>query len=189
MPEPAGIIVLGGSVNADLSASRDRVALENAAARLTSGVALALRYPKAQLVFTGGSSDIGAGGRDEAGTVHQLWSSLGVPEARMTFEDRSRNTFENAIFTRDLVAPKPGETWLLVTSAAHMPRAVGIFRRAGFPVVPYPVDYQTFGDIRDWYPKADILRSLHRISIAGHEWIGLAAYWLTGKTDALFPAP
>jgi uncharacterized SAM-binding protein YcdF (DUF218 family) len=163
--------------------------LDNAASRLTSGVALALRYPKARLVFTGGSSDLGATDLDEAGAVHRLWTSLGIPEARMAFENKSRNTFENAIFTRDLVAPKAGETWLLVTSAAHMPRSMGIFRQARFPVVPYPVDYHTFGDRRDWYPKLDMLHNFDRMFIAGHEFAGLLAYWLTGKTNALFPAP
>jgi uncharacterized SAM-binding protein YcdF (DUF218 family) len=68
----------------------------------------------------------------------------------MTFEANSRDTWENAVFTRDLVKPKPGETWLLVTSAWHMPRSVGIFRRLGFDVIPYPVAYRTFSDARDF---------------------------------------
>ncbi|MGD0634581.1 MAG: YdcF family protein [Beijerinckiaceae bacterium] len=159
------------------------------AGRLTAAVALALRYPQARLIFTGGPSDIWSLGRDEAEDVRSLWLSLGVPDSRMTFENRSRNTFENAIYTRDLAAPKPGEVWLLVTSAAHMPRSAGIFRRAGFAVTPYPVDYQTFGDGRDWQFSLNGLRSLDRLEIALHEWFGLAGYWLTDKTDALFPGP
>ena len=159
------------------------------AGRLTAAVALVLRYPQARLIFTGGPSDIWSLGRDEAEDVRSLWLSLGVPDSRMTFENRSRNTFENAIYTRDLAAPKPGEVWLLVTSAAHMPRSAGIFRRAGFAVTPYPVDYQTFGDGRDWQFSLNGLRSLDRLEIALHEWFGLAGYWLTDKTDALFPGP
>ncbi len=76
--------------------------------------------------------------------------ALGVPDDRMSFEDRSRDTWENAVFTKELVQPKPGERWLLVTSATHMPRSVGIFRKIGFDVIPYPVDYQTGGVAGDF---------------------------------------
>ena len=105
------------------------------------------------------------------------------------FEAKSRNTWENAVFTRDLVKPKPGETWLLVTSAWHMPRSVGIFRRVGFPVVPYPVAFRTFGDERDFQMTVRSNRQIIELDLGVREWIGLLAYWLTGKTDALFPAP
>jgi uncharacterized SAM-binding protein YcdF (DUF218 family) len=107
----------------------------------------------------------------------------------MMFEAKSRNTFENALFTRDLVKPKPGETWLLVTSAWHMPRSVGIFRRAGFPVLPYPVAYRTFGDERDFQMSPPTLDKLSALETGVREWTGLLAYRLSGKTDALFPAP
>ena len=189
MAAPTGIIVLGGSIDADVSAARDQPTLTEAAARLTAGVALARKYPSARLIFTGGSSDVRQKGLDEAGAVRGLWLSLGVPEARMVFEDDSRNTYENATLTRALIAPRPGDTWLLVTSAAHMPRSVGIFRRTGWSIVPYPVDYRTYGDPRDFKPSAKALESLQRVDIALHEWIGLVAYRFTGKTDALFPGP
>ena len=71
--------------------------------------------------------------------------NLGIPAERIELEDRSRNTVENAVFTRALVNPKPNERWLLVTSAAHMPRAIGTFRQAGFPIEAYPVDWRTSG--------------------------------------------
>ena len=104
------------------------------------------------------------------------------------FEDRSRNTHENAVFSHALAQPKPGETWVLITSAFHMPRAVGAFRRAGWTVVPYPVDYALEPDPpMSW--QMDFLGAMGTLRSAVHEWTGLAAYRLTGKTDALFPAP
>jgi uncharacterized SAM-binding protein YcdF (DUF218 family) len=112
-----------------------------------------------------------------------------VPEERVTFEMKSRNTWENALFTRDLVKPKPGETWLLVTSAWHMPRSAGIFRRVGFPVIPYPVSYRTYGDDRDFLMPATVIDKVLMLDFAVREWAGLLAYRLAGKTDALFPAP
>lgn len=188
-PAPAGILVLGGALDEDLGAARGEPTLTEAAARLTAGVALARRYPDARLVFTGGSADLRGQGIDEARGVRRLWLALGLPATRMVFEDRSRNTDENARFARSLVAPKPGERWLLVTSAAHMPRSVGIFRHQGWAVTAAPVDYRTFGDGRDLHFTTLALDALRRLDVACHEWVGLAAYRLTGRTDTLFPAP
>jgi len=189
LPAPAGIIVLGGALDADLTLARHQPIFNAMASRLTTGVVLARRFPNARLVFTGGSSSLRATDINEAMGVRDLWLSLGVPDDRMTFESKSRNTWENAIFTRALVDPKPRETWLLVTSAWHMPRAVGIFRRAGFTVTAYPVDYRTFRDARDFVPFRLGYAELPMLEFATHEWIGLVAYHLTGKTDAWFPAP
>jgi uncharacterized SAM-binding protein YcdF (DUF218 family) len=189
MPAPAGIIVLGGGLDADLTLARGVPTLLAPAARVTAGAALARRFPDARLVFTGGSAGILSNDASEAPPVRALWLSLGVPAAQMRFEEKSRNTWENALFTRALVNPQPGETWLLVTSAWHMPRAMGIFRQAGFKVTAYPVDYRSFGDQRDWQLSLRALNEMQLLHDAMHEWIGLTAYYLTGKTDAWFPAP
>jgi uncharacterized SAM-binding protein YcdF (DUF218 family) len=156
---------------------------------MTTGVELARRYPSARLVFTGGSAGLLGEGPPEAIGARKLWLSLGVPAERMTFEEKSRNTWENAVFTRDLVKPKPGEIWLLVTSAWHMPRSVGIFRHLGFDVIPYPVAYRTFGDERDFLLSPSMTDRIFMFDFGIREWVGLLAYRLAGKTDALFPAP
>ena len=190
MPAPTGIVVLGGALDEDLGLARGQPTLTEAAARLTSGVALALRYPRARLVFTGGSANLDSStAADEAAGVRALWLSLGLPAGRMVFEDKSRNTYENATMTRAIVRPETGEHWLLVTSAAHMPRSIGIFRHLGWDMTAYPVDYRTFGDARDNKPTTQALESLRRLDVAMHEWIGLVAYRLTGKSDPMFPAP
>ena len=172
LPPPTGIIVLGGALNGEL-------------ARLRAGAALANKYPKARLVFTGGSGSLGGSKLTEAYVARRVWTSLGVSQARALYEDKARNTWENAIFTRELVNPKADERWLLVTSAAHMPRSMGIFRKAGFSVIAYPTDYKTLGNLLDWDPVIPMAN----IELATHEWIGLLIYWVTGKIDALFPAP
>ncbi len=186
---PAGIIVLGGAIDADLTFARGVPTLLPPGARLTTGAALARRFPKARLVFTGGTASISGKGVSEAVAARDLWLSLGVPADQMIFEEKSRNTWENALFTHALVDPKPDETWLLVTSAWHMPRSMGIFRKAGFKVTAYPVDYETYGDNRDLHPPRVALDEMTMLDNAMHEWIGLVAYHLTGKTDAWFPAP
>ncbi len=186
---PAGIIVLGGAVDTEKSEARGQFSLTADAARMTTGVELARRYPSARLVFAGGSAGLLGEGPAEAIGARQLWLSLGVPAERMTFEAKSRNTWENAVFTRDLVKPKPGETWFLVTSAWHMPRSVGIFRHLGFDVIPYPVAYRTFGDERDFLLSPSMTDRVFMLDYSVREWVGLLAYRLAGKTDALFPAP
>ena len=156
---------------------------------MTKAVELARRYPAARLVFTGGSGALLGEGQAEATSARDFFLSLGVPAEKMTLEDKSRNTWENGVFTRDMVHPKPGEPWLLVTSAWHMPRSVGIFRRLGIAVIPYPVAYRTIGDSRDVLSLATVGDRVIMLDNSIREWIGLLAYRLTDKSNALFPAP
>lgn len=186
---PTGIIVLGGSTDEIVTAARDQVTVANAADRITEAVALSRRFPAARLVFTGGSAALVLKTRTEAEDTRRLWIALGVAPDRITTEDRSRTTFENALFTEQLVDRKPGDRWLLVTSAYHMPRAVGAFRAVGFPITPYPVDYFTTGDNLDLLPRRSAADGLGRFDLAVKEWVGLAAYRLTGRIKALFPRP
>jgi uncharacterized SAM-binding protein YcdF (DUF218 family) len=186
---PDGIIVLGGSVDADLSAAHGTAVVRLAADRILAAAALARRYPNARLVFTGGSANLISNDAREADYAAALFESLGVDKARLMMERRSRNTQENAEFSKALVTPKRGERWLLVTSAFHMPRSIGLFRKAGFDVEAYPVDWRVGS-------RADLLsfsvianEGLGRTDLGLREWIGLWAYWLTGKIDRLFPGP
>jgi len=186
---PAGIISLGGALDTVVSPVRGEVALNEAAERMTAMAELARRYPQARIVFSGGSGRLIFDGVSEASLAARLFESFGIARERITLEDKSRDTLENARFTRELVQPKPGERWLLVTSAHHMPRSVGLFRSEGFSVEAYPVDYRTRGAI-------DLLRffstvgdGLRRTDTATREWVGLLVYRLTGRTAELFPAP
>jgi uncharacterized SAM-binding protein YcdF (DUF218 family) len=185
----AGIILLGGFEDGWVSRGRGGLALNEAAERLTEGVRLALKHPQAKLVFTGGVGGFLSGGTDAAGPVGDLLADYGIARERIVLEDRARNTYENALFTADLVKPKPGERWVLVTSAYHMPRAIGVFRHAGFDVVPLPVDYRTRGTVDLTRLFERIGAGLERTDLAFKEWVGLAAYRVTGRTDALFPGP
>jgi uncharacterized SAM-binding protein YcdF (DUF218 family) len=147
------------------------------------------RYPNARILFSGGSGALIDDADAEASFAVLLLESFGIARNRITLEDRSRNTVENAVFSKAIVQPKSGERWLLVTSAYHMPRAIGVFRKAGFPVEPYPVDLRrppAEGGLR---PFATIVNGLWRTDTAVHEWVGLAVYWLTGRSSELFPVP
>lgn len=186
---PTGIISLGGAIDTVVSPVRGEVALNEAAERLTAIAELARRFPQARIVFTGGSDRIILAGVDEASLAARLFVSFGIARERILLEDKSRDTLENARFTRELVQPKPGERWLIVTSAHHMPRAIAVFRAQGFAVEAYPVDYRTRGAIDLLRPFASLGDGLRRTDTAAREWVGLLAYRLSGRTTELFPAP
>jgi uncharacterized SAM-binding protein YcdF (DUF218 family) len=185
----AGIILLGGFEDGWVSSGRPGLMLNEAAERLTEGLRLARRLDPVPVVFTGGAAVLLLQGADAAGPVGAFLKDAGVAAERIVLEGRSRNTHENAVFTRDLVKPVRGRPWVLVTSAWHMPRSVGIFRKAGFDVIPYPVDYRTHGSRDLARPFDRIPAGLERLDLAAKEWIGLVAYRVTGRTDALLPGP
>jgi uncharacterized SAM-binding protein YcdF (DUF218 family) len=186
---PDGIVVLGGSIDPDLSIAHGAPVVRAAADRVIAAAALALQYPNARIVFSGGSANLISNDEKEADYAVSVFESLGIARERLIMERRSRNTQENAEFSKAIAAPKSGERWLLVTSAFHMPRSVGLFRKSGFAVEPYPVDWRVGG-------RADLLRfsilptgGLDRIDIGVREWMGLAVYGISGKTSEFFPGP
>ena len=187
--QPAGIIVLGGGVDPVLSAAHGAPVLDSAGARIVIAAALARRYPRARVVYAGGSGDLLHQDAKEADVALAIFEGSGVGRDRVQIEDQSRNTEENVRFSMALADPKAGERWLLVTSAFHMPRSMGIFRKFGFAVQPYPVDWRTRGWSDVLTIQSDFLKGLSLTNIAVHEWIGLVAYRLTGKIDELFPSP
>lgn len=191
MPAPTGIIVLGGSMDQLTTAARGQPTIAAAPGRMTEAIALARRFPDARIVFTGGSAEVfRTSGLDEAGAASALFRQLGLAPERLTLERESRNTYENAVLSKALVKPQPGERWLLVTSAWHMPRSVGIFRQAGWPVIAYPTDFETRGTDRELTrPILPMSRGLDLTDRMAREWVGLLAYRVGGRTDALFPAP
>jgi uncharacterized SAM-binding protein YcdF (DUF218 family) len=189
MPERIdGIVVLGGSVDPILSLARGQVALIAAAGRVTETVALARRFPTARILVSGGDGTLNPGLLSEAGETRDLLIQLGVAAQRIEVESASRNTYENAALSYAAAQPKPGENWLLVTSAMHMPRAMGSFRRAGWTITPYPVDYRTSTTIA-MTPGLLLADNLTLTNLATKEWFGLIGYYWLGRSDALLPAP
>jgi uncharacterized SAM-binding protein YcdF (DUF218 family) len=186
---PAGVVVLGGALDAVVSGARHEVALNEAAERMTEVAALARRYPQARIVFSGGSGQLVFQGQNESELAVRLFGYFGIPPERVEQENRSRDTVENARFTKAMADPKPDERWLLVTSAYHMPRSIATFRRAGFAMEAYPVDWRTRGPSDLWRPFTNLGDGIRRTDTAVREWVGLVAYRLAGHTSELFPGP
>jgi uncharacterized SAM-binding protein YcdF (DUF218 family) len=187
---PDGVIVLGGPIDPDLSAAHGMPVIHGSPDRIFAGAALARRYPNARIIYTGGSPNLISNDAREADFAAEIFESLGVDKSRLTLERASRNTYENAVFSKALAKPKPGERWLLVTSAFHMPRSIGLFRKAGFAVEAYPVDWRVGTNVRDILSFTPMLNEgLSRTDAGVREWTGLLAYWMTGRIDTVFPGP
>jgi uncharacterized SAM-binding protein YcdF (DUF218 family) len=184
----AGILVLGGSVSPRLSKSYGGTVFSNSPARLFAAVRLARRYPQAKLAVLGGEGSFIPAGFPEAEASLPFLLEEGIARPRIALEDKSRSTHENAVYGKRLLQPKPGENWVLITSAYHMPRAVACFRAVGWPVIPYPVDF-TVDPATGLEPDFSLLDGLNTSTTAGKEWVGLVAYRIFGWTRELFPGP
>lgn len=193
-PDPApetvaGVVVLGGGLEGAINLARGGYELNSSGDRFVEAAVLARRYPAAKVVVSGGMGTVLLEGEGDADTAPRLLEALGVTRDRLILENRSRNTDENARFTKEMVQPEPGETWLLVTSAFHMPRSVALFRKAGFPVTPWPVDYRTSGREGFGFFRDNAADALQTTTLAVREWIGLAAYRISGRTDEFLASP
>lgn len=178
----AGIIILSGAVNPAISLSRGTLDFTDAAERYHATVILARRYPNARIVVTGGDSGPRVAGQDGQPAVLQLLEQFGVDGGRVAFESQSRTTYENAVFTKKMIDPSPGETWLLVTSAHHMPRAMGVFRALGWEVAPYPVDYRSTNEYTlGLHVYVSVGSRLAKLDVAVNEWVALIVYRLLGR--------
>jgi uncharacterized SAM-binding protein YcdF (DUF218 family) len=178
-----GVIILGGGENARASAYWEQMQLNEGGDRFAAGVILAQRFPNAKILFAGGSGllrDVRGNLVSEASVAEAFLLDQGLAADRLLLEGRSRNTTENARLSLELVRPVPSETWVLVTSAFHMPRAMRSFEAAGWPkLIAWPVDYRTsrFSDEIGW----DLTGHLQTLSTAIREWVGIVAYRVMGR--------
>lgn len=184
----SGIIVLGGAVDVYMTQQRGVLSVNGNAERILSLYDLGNKYPDVPLIFTGGSGLLGHDELREANMLKPLLEELVLNPQRLMFEGQSRNTYENGVYTKAMLPQSGTGPWILVTSARHMPRSVGVYRKQGIDVLPYPVDFRTGQDV----PLMSFMQA--RIGMAFfqgalHEWLGLLAYYLTGKTSEFFPSP
>ncbi len=181
-----GIIVLSGAEDAELSHLWGQVELGGTAERDLSFLTLARQHPKAKLLFTGGSGSLLKQEYKGADVAKKLFMQQNFDISRIIFERESRNTFENVIYSKKIVKPIKSENWILITTGWHMPRSVGIFCKAEWPVIPYPVDHQTHkGNL--FRINFDLSGNLNTLKTGIKEWLGLFAYYLSGKTTAFLP--
>lgn len=186
--EADGIVVLGGAIAPELSRIWGQIEIGEAAERLLGFQYLATVFPEATLLFTGGSGSVLQQEFKEADSARLLLDQLGLGPRDILFESAARNTLENARNAKALAQPQPDEEWILITSAAHMPRAVGTFCQQGWEVTAYPVDHSTHpGQL--WRLQFEPAHNLSQLRSALREWASLLAYYVSGYSGALFPGP
>lgn len=175
-----GIIVLGGSVETYLTFAHGQAQINENGERLVEMVRLGHAYPDAKLVFTGGDASLDQSSGKESIVVHSLLESLGFDDSKVIYESDSRNTYENMTHSMKLAKPLPDETWILVTSAFHMPRSAAIFNSNGWKVIPYSSGYIADATYR-YLPSHDLLGNYYKLQVAVREIIGIIAYTLTER--------
>ncbi|PCI50452.1 MAG: hypothetical protein COB49_03900 [Alphaproteobacteria bacterium] len=182
----SGIIILAGAERLTYSTESNQVNLDGAAERLIEAAKLARAYPDLPVIYCGGGRIEGM--LTEVDIARKFFTEAGIDLSRIRFDDQSYNTYTNAIEAKKLIKKNETGKWLLVTSAFHMPRAAGAYRTAGINIQPYPVDYRTA--LRtSLISSPNAGRNLYELDFAVHEWVGLLAYYISGHSDELYPAP
>jgi len=160
---------------------RNDYSLGGGSERLFKGLEFIRKKPEGTIIFTGFSGNLFHEGLSEAEIIEKLIKALNIDSANILFERRSRNTFENANYTKEIISDLQIKTWGIVTSASHMKRAIATFNKQSSEISfdPIPVDFQTKNSIY-WGP-GNIQSSLNFWRIYMHETIGYWVYKLTGK--------
>ena len=176
----AGVVLLGGAMDAGyIAQAHSQPVLNDAAERMSAAAAILLRHPHLPVVFTGGEGTLLGTGPSEADRAKVFFESFGIAASRVRYESASRNTFENAVLTAQMPGVQKKEKWLLLTSAWHMPRAVATFEKAGWNVTAYPVDYRT-GNHTPW-AEYSLQEGAEHWQVLLHECVGIISYRLTGR--------
>ena len=180
----AGIIILGGSLSLNKQNKRDSYHLNGAAERITEGLILARKFPSARVVYSGGNASLIGGHGIEADGFQYLLQMLGGLPNEVLYERKSKNTWQNAESVKRMLRGSPAKNlkgkWILVTSASHMRRAYGAFKKSGFDIIPWPTDYRA-SILRFPWLSTNSTRQLRKLENVLHETIGILAYRLTGR--------
>jgi len=175
-----GVIILGGSFDLELeSKERNEVLLNSAAERLTKALEIYKKNPRLLILFSGASNKIKPIGWSESDMAKKFFLEQGVRVDNLIFENKSRNTFENISYSKDIIKNNKG-TWGLITSASHMPRSYFAFKKQGLILEPISADYRT-GTSSIFWINFDIKKGLENWNIILHEVVGIFYYKIAGK--------
>jgi uncharacterized SAM-binding protein YcdF (DUF218 family) len=172
-------VVLAGTVDLALSTA-ERIELYDRPERIIEGAQLVLSGRARWLLISGGSGDPLRPEAREAEYLATLARRLGVPSGKILLQGDSRTTAEDAQRTAEILKRRGIQSFFLVTSAYHLPRAVGCFRKLGLEPIPYPVDFRVTPVTATHNPVVPTAARLTLSTLAVHEYLGLAWYWARG---------
>ena len=180
-----GILILGGATNPLLFNEYDQISLNGSSERLVESVFIIKKFYMAKVIFSGWSGILNWPDFDHAQVAKSFYNKIGIEIDKITFEDNSRNTYENIIYSKKIANPKINENWLLITSASHMKRALLIADKNNWDLIPYAVDFKNIKEFK-LIPNLNLLSNLNSFQQGSHEWLGLVSYYLMGRTDKVF---
>tara|TARA_B100000315_G_scaffold175673_1_gene164191 strand:- start:329 stop:1000 length:672 start_codon:yes stop_codon:yes gene_type:complete len=176
-----GILILGGPSRPGLTRDHGQVSFNEAGERLTESVRLIKNYSSPKIIFSGGFGKL-----THSYVAKKFFSEMGIDVSNIVFESKSRNTFENILYSKKIVNPKKSENWLLVTSSFHMSRAINVAEKLDWKFIPYPVDFRTSSKFRNFKPTLDLLKNINSFNLASHEVVGLISYYFLGRSSKIF---
>tara|TARA_B100000676_G_scaffold80205_1_gene80065 strand:+ start:90 stop:746 length:657 start_codon:yes stop_codon:yes gene_type:complete len=180
-----GILILGGATIPQLYNEYNQISLNGSSERLVESVFIIKKFDKAKVIFSGGSGLVNRPDLDHAQVAKSFYKKIGIETNQIIFEDKSRNTYENIIYSKKIANPKINENWLLITSASHMKRALLIADKNNWKLIPYAVDFKNIKNFK-LIPNLELLKNLNSFQQASHEWLGLISYYLMGRTAKVF---
>ncbi|MBO0140808.1 YdcF family protein [Agrobacterium sp. Ap1] len=181
------MIILGGAFDNEINTARGGMELNQSADRFVEALRLARNHPEARILISGGDGSISGTFEGEAQTAERFFSAFGISPERLIKENTSRTTYENSLNTAELLKAQGLENCLLITSAFHMPRSVGLFAKAGVTITPWPVDYRTSGVVGLGLDFTQPALNAQITTTAAREWMSLAAYYLTDQIGSFLP--
>lgn len=182
-----GIIVLGGAFEPAMSRKMGQLSVNDSIERFLCFVDLGKKNPSAMMISSGGNGDILNPDVLESDDAKAFFALTTLNNRDIVYEDKSKNTYENALYSKEIAKPNKGENWVVITSAYHMPRAVGIFQKLDWDIIPYPCDFKTSGDYKIFNNLPNIAMNFSYLNIAIKEIFGMIVYYLTGKSAFIFP--
>ena len=180
-----GILILGGATNPLMFKEFNQISVNGSAERLIESVNLIKKFKNSKVVFSGGSGIMNRPDLDHSQVAELFYKKMGLENNRIIFENNSRNTYENIIFSKEIANPQKGQNWLLITSASHMKRAILIGQKHDWQLIPYAVDFKTLKKFK-FMPSLNLLSNLNAFQQGSHEWLGLISYYLMQRTNKIF---
>tara|TARA_Y100001936_G_scaffold253442_1_gene318123 strand:+ start:20 stop:802 length:783 start_codon:yes stop_codon:yes gene_type:complete len=180
-----GILILGGATNPSMYKEFNQISVNDSAERLIESVSIINRFKSSKVIFSGGSGVVNRPDLGHSQVAKLFYEKIGMGESRIIFEDNSRNTYENILFSKKIANPQKNQSWLLITSASHMKRAMLIGSKHNWHLIPYAVDFKTM-KILKFIPNLNLLYNLNAFQQASYEWLGLISYYLMGRTNKIF---